>query len=646
MPVAIISMEDILKKYWGFDQFRPLQKEIIESVIAGNDTLALLPTGGGKSVCFQVPAMAKEGICLVISPLIALMKDQVHHLKEKNIYALLIHSGMNFIEVKKTLDNAMYGNFKFLYVSPERLESPLFLEYLPSLPINLIAVDEAHCISQWGYDFRPAYLHIAEIRTHFPKIPVLALTASATPEVQIDIQTKLIFGKNSNLFQQSFERPNLSYSAFKTSSRQEKLISILRKVNGSGLVYCRSRKKTKDVAGILNAQGINADFYHAGLSNKDRNKKQDEWIKGQTRIMCCTNAFGMGIDKADVRTVIHYDVPETLEYYYQEAGRAGRDGKKSYAVLFYSDAEMQELLKRPDIKFPSIDMIRKVYEAICNRFQVPSGSGEDEIFEFEINSFVKNFKLDVYSVNNALKILEQEEILNYSELFFTPSTVVFTSGKNDLEIFQESYPAKEPVIKGLLRLYDGILDFPSAIDESQLARFISIPLTNTVEALKVLDQMQIIDYTPQKDKPQIIFKRNRVKTSELYLNENNIAERKRSFEKRVKTMVSFTTEKLKCRSQFISFYFNDLEAQPCGVCDNCIAKRKNELESGEFKLLSEAIKKATSEKITLDDLKLKIKPMNKVKFDKVFTFLQEENILNVTPEGFIYLNKAGKIREN
>jgi ATP-dependent DNA helicase RecQ len=639
-------MEDILKKYWGFDHFRPLQKEIIDSVIAGNDTLALLPTGGGKSVCFQVPALSKKGICLVISPLIALMKDQVHHLKEKNINALLIHSGMKFIEVKKTLDNALYGNFKFLYVSPERLESPFFLEYLPSLPINLIAVDEAHCISQWGYDFRPAYLHIAAIRTHFPKIPVLALTASATPEVQIDIQTQLLFGKTSNTFQQSFERPNLSYSAFKTSSRQEKLISILRKVNGSGLVYCRSRKKTKDVAGILNAQGINADFYHAGLSNKERNKKQDEWIKGQTRIMCCTNAFGMGIDKADVRTVVHYDVPETLEYYYQEAGRAGRDGKKSYAVLFYSDAELQELLKRPEIKFPSIDTIRKVYEAICNCFQIPTGSGDEEVFEFEINSFVKNFKLDVYSVNNALKILEQEEILNYSELFFTPATIVFTSGKKDLEVFQDNYPVYTPVIKGLLRMYDGIFDFPSAIDESQLARFISIPLPNTIEYLKVLNQMQIIDYTPQKDKPQIIFRRNRVKTSDLYLNEKNIAARKKSFEKRIKAMVNFTTEILKCRSQFISFYFNDLEARSCGVCDNCIANRKNEIESDEFKSISEAIKQATSQKITLDDLKMKIKSTNKLKFDKVFTFLQEENILEVTQEGLIYMVKTGKTTEN
>ena len=633
-------MEEILKKYWGYNHFRPLQKEIIESVMEGKDTLALLPTGGGKSVCFQVPALLKEGICLVISPLIALMKDQVHHLKEKSIYALLIHSGMNFIEVKKTLNNALYGNYKFLYVSPERLESALFLEYLPSLSINLIAIDEAHCISQWGYDFRPAYLNIAAIRSFFPHIPILALTASATPEVQADIRAKLLFAKDGNTFQQSFARPNLSYSAFKTSSRQEKLISILQKVNGSGLVYCKSRKRTKDVADILNAQGINADFYHAGLSNKERNRKQDEWIKDQTRIMCCTNAFGMGIDKADVRVVIHYDVPETLEYYYQEAGRAGRDSKKSYAVLFFNDAELQQLIKKPEIKFPPIATIRKIYEAICNYFQIPSGTGEEEIFEFDINTFVKNFKLEASQVNNTLKILEQENILNYSELYFAPATVIFTASKNDLETIQKNYPAYEQVIKGLLRLYDGILDFPSAIDETQLSHFISLPLADTLESLQALNRMKLIDYTPQKDKPQIIFKQNRVKTSELYLNERGIHERKKAFEKRITTMVNFTIEKSKCRSQFISFYFNDLKAVPCGVCDNCIENKKNELSQSEFQSISEAIRLAASQKITLDDLMAKIRFTNKAKFDKVFNFLQEENILNVTSEGLISLKNV------
>ncbi|MBS1738678.1 MAG: RecQ family ATP-dependent DNA helicase [Bacteroidetes bacterium] len=633
-------MEEILKKYWGYDHFRPLQKEIIESVLEGKDTLALLPTGGGKSVCFQVPALSKKGICLVISPLIALMKDQVHHLKEKSIYALLIHSGMNFIEVKKTLNNALYGNYKFLYVSPERLESALFLEYLPSLSINLIAIDEAHCISQWGYDFRPAYLNIAAIRSFFPHIPILALTASATPEVQADIRAKLLFAKDGNTFQQSFARPNLSYSAFKTSSRQEKLISILQKVNGSGLVYCKSRKRTKDVADILNAQGINADFYHAGLSNKERNRKQDEWIKDQTRIMCCTNAFGMGIDKADVRVVIHYDVPETLEYYYQEAGRAGRDSKKSYAVLFFNDAELQQLKKKPEIKFPPIATIRKIYEAICNYFQIPSGTGEEEIFEFDINTFVKNFKLEASQVNNTLKILEQENILNYSELYFAPATVIFTASKNDLETIQKNYLAYEPVIKGLLRLYDGILDFPSAIDETQLSHFISLPLADTLESLQALNRMKLIDYTPQKDKPQIIFKQNRVKTSELYLNERGIHERKKAFEKRITTMVNFTIEKSKCRSQFISFYFNDLKAVPCGVCDNCIGNKKNELSQSEFQSISEAIRLAASQKITLDDLMAKIRFTNKIKFDKVFNFLQEENILNVTSEGLISLKNV------
>src|SRR5450432_1311275 len=369
------SPVEILKKYWGYDTFRPLQQEIITSVVTCHDTLALMPTGGGKSICFQVPAMMQEGLCLVISPLIALMKDQLANLKKKGIPALSIYSGMSYADVTRILGNAAYGNFKFLYVSPERLETELFLEYLPAVNINLIAVDEAHCVSQWGYDFRPPYLRIATIRQQLNNVPLLALTASATLEVQNDICNKLAF-TNQSCFQQSFERSNLSYSVFEPSSKQNKLIGILKKVPGSGIVYCKSRKRTKEIEELLNLNGINAAHYHAGLSNEVRTTRQEDWINNKTRIIACTNAFGMGIDKPDVRTVVQYDVPDALENYYQEAGRAGRDEKKAYAVLFFNEQEIADLKKQSEIRFPGMQTIKKIYSSLVNYFQLPSGTGE------------------------------------------------------------------------------------------------------------------------------------------------------------------------------------------------------------------------------------------------------------------------------
>src|SRR5450755_534882 len=454
---------EILKRYWNYDAFRPLQEEIINSILKGHDTLALMPTGGGKSICFQVPAMMKEGLCLVVSPLIALMKDQVANLKQKGIPALSIYSGMSYTEVIKTLKNATYGNFKFLYVSPERLETELFLEYFPLININLVAVDEAHCVSQWGYDFRPPYLRIAAIRNSLKNVPVLALTASATIEVQNDICDKLSFKNKYNRFQQSFERSNLSYSVFSPSSKQNKLIEILKNVNGSGIVYCRSRKRTREIEELLNLNGIKASHYHAGLSNDLRNTRQEEWISNKTRIMACTNAFGMGIDKPDVRTVIHYDVPDALENYYQEAGRAGRDGKKAYAVLFFNEQEIADLKKQSEIRFPDTQTIKNIYSSLVNYFQLPSGAGEGLSFDFDINDFVKKFKLDAFAVNNVLKIFEQEELINYSEQFFSPSTVVFTTERKEMELFEKTYPQYNPLIKGLLRSYEGVFDYPCSI---------------------------------------------------------------------------------------------------------------------------------------------------------------------------------------
>src|SRR5579862_1684210 len=409
------SSLDILKQYFKHDFFRPLQEDIIDAVLQKKDVLAILPTGGGKSICFQVPALMNEGMCLVISPLIALMKDQVENLRRKGITAFAIYSGMSRKEVTNTLKVAGQSNCKFLYVSPERLETNLFKEFLPSLEINLIAVDEAHCISQWGYDFRPQYLRIGALREELHHVPVLALTATATMEVQNDICERLVIAQK-NIFRQSFERANLSYSVFNVDVKFNKIKEILEKVSGAGIVYCKSRMRTKEMADWLNARHINSDYYHAGLTRDERNKKQEAWIKNETRVMVCTNAFGMGIDKPDVRTVIHADVPDCLENYYQEAGRAGRDQKKAYAVLLYSEKELVSLKLMPGVHFPTLQHIQLVYQAVMNYLQIASGRGEGNYYDFDKADFIKKFKLDSLLVNHSLQALEQEELLSYNEI--------------------------------------------------------------------------------------------------------------------------------------------------------------------------------------------------------------------------------------
>lgn len=631
--------KEILKKYWGYDAFRPLQEEIILSVLSKKDTIALMPTGGGKSICFQMPSLMTEGICLVISPLIALIKDQVANLKKKGVPALSIYSGMSFHEVKNTLQNAAYGNFKFLYVSPERLETELFLEYLPLLKLNLIAVDEAHCISQWGYDFRPSYLHIASVREYLPEIQMLALTASATLEVQKDICEKLLFKKGYQSFHQSFERANLSYSAFELSSKQNKLLSVLKKVPGSGIVYCKTRKRTQEVSEMLKMNDISADYYHAGLSLDQRNKKQEDWISNKTRIIACTNAFGMGIDKPDVRSVVHYDVPDALENYYQEAGRAGRDGKKSYAVLLFNNAEINDLREKIQQRFPSVETIRKIYGALCHFFQLPSGKGEGLSYEFDINTFVKNFKLDAFTVNSVLKILEQEELITYSEQFFAPPTVVFTTNKSTLNQFEESHPQYDTVVKGLLRSYDGIFDFPAIINESQLAKFIGIKNEELVRLLVELKGLGILDYVPQKEEPQVYFLQNRVKADDLYVNEKNILNRKKAFEKRLNAMVHFATNKTQCRSKLIASYFSDFKISRCGICDNCLRNKETMITSEEFNAISARVKKESSlTPISTTDLLRKLSDFRENKVWKVLNFLQEENSVSVNDNGLIKNN--------
>lgn len=631
----MVKTIDILKKYWSYDTFRPLQEDIISSVLDGKDTLALLPTGGGKSICFQVPALVKEGLCLVISPLIALMKDQVESLKKKNIPALSIYSGMSFFEVKRTLENAVHGNFKFLYVSPERLETNLFLEYLPGMHINLIAVDEAHCVSQWGYDFRPPYLRIAVLREHLPDTLILALTASATKEVQDDICDKLAFKNDHKRFQKSFERPNLSYSVFSPSSKQNKLIEIFKNVQGSGIVYCKSRKRTKEIAELLKMNNINSDYYHAGLTNTERTTKQESWIKNETRIIACTNAFGMGIDKSNVRTVVHYDVPDALESYYQEAGRAGRDEKKAYAVLLFHQNELDDLEKQSAIRYPPFEEVKNVYKALVNYLQLPSGSGEGIYFDFDINDFVKKFNLNIYTVNYSLKVLEQEEFISYNEQIFLPSTVMFTCDKNHLQEFEKTYPDLEPVIKGLLRSYEGIFDYPSSIYENQLAGFIKKDVAGLKSDLKKLQQFGVIEYHPQKDKPQIQFLRNRISTEDFTINQNNLSKRKIAFEKRLQAMIGYVKTKA-CRSKTIGNYFNDLAIKPCGICDNCINEKSIVVSKTEFENITMIIEKLTEKVPVHSNLLLKnLNTFKKEKVWKVLNYLQAENKISITGDGLV-----------
>lgn len=625
-----MSPHDALQKYWHYTSFRPLQESIISSVLAGKDTLAVMPTGGGKSLCFQIPSLILPGICVVVTPLIALMNDQVLNLKKRGIFALSIHSGMKFHEVKRNLDNAAYGNYKFLYVSPERLETELFLEYLPILKINLVAVDEAHCISQWGYDFRPSYLKIAQLREKIPGVPAIALTASATKEVQKDICEKLLFEKHAATFAQSYERANLSYSVFSPASKEKKLIEILAKVQGSSIVYCKSRKRTKEIASLIQTNGITADFYHAGLSTEERNRKQDEWLKGNIRVICCTNAFGMGIDKPDVRTVVHTEIPDALEYYYQEAGRAGRDGKKSYAVLLFRPEELIAMQSLIALRYPDMKAIRETYAALCNYIGLPAGKGFGLSFNFEITDFVEKFKLNALTASSVIKILEQEGFFTLSDNFFSPSTVEFLASKQTLEEFEKHYPIYTKIIKGLLRSYEGIFDQPCIIDEFTLARFIKMDKGEVIQQLTDLDRKGIITFNPRSDVPQLYFLSDRPETSDLFIDTQKVSERKKAFEKRLHAMKGYATQKEVCRSIYINQYFGGGTIDPCGICDVCLEKKKKRISPELVQKIFQAIR--DQRLVTVEHLH-GIPGITKEKLLEVIGFLKDENEIVIDLNG-------------
>lgn len=626
----------ILKQYWGFDDFRPMQAEVIGSVLEGRDVLAIMPTGGGKSVCFQVPALMQSGICLVVTPLIALMKDQVLNLKKRGILSLAIHSGQKFHEVKRLFENAVHGEFKFLYVSPERLESALFLQYLPFLKVSMIAVDEAHCISQWGYDFRPSYLRIAALREHLPDVSVIALTASATKKVQQDICDKLQFRADYKRFSQSYERPNLSYSVFVPPSKENKIVEVFRKVPGSGIAYCRSRKRTKDLSKLLSIHRISSDFYHAGLSTEERSDKQDRWVQNKTRIICCTNAFGMGIDKPDVRTVVHFDLPDALEHYYQEAGRAGRDGIKSYAVLVYHPQEIAELRSQVSLRFPPLPEIRRVYGALCSFIQLPAGKGQNLSFAFDIGQFVENYKLNPILVTSVMKILEQEEMFILSDNMFTPSTVEFFSSKETLENIERDFPAYTPIIKGLLRSYAGIFEQPSFIDEFTLARFINKQKADVARQLSELHNMKIIEYIPRGDLPQIYFLHDRVRAEELIVNEKHIALRKEAYEERLAAMISYAMQNTECRSIVINRYFDGEPVLPCGICDVCLAKKRAALSQPDIRDIVRAIE--IRQPVSMADL-CAASNLHREQVSEAIYFLTQENVVTVNEAGEIFLTR-------
>lgn len=588
----------ILQEYWKYESFRPLQAEIIQSVLDGRDTLALMPTGGGKSICFQVPAMVRKGICVVITPLIALMKDQVEQLKSRGIEALAIFSGMSKREIDIALDNCVYGRIKFLYLSPERLASELVQERIRHMNINLFAVDEAHCISQWGYDFRPSYLNISVLRMLHPNVPYLALTATATPDVVIDIQEKLAFAQ-PNVLQKSFFRENLAYMALDEENKRGRMLRIIRNVGGSGIVYVRNRKETQEIARFLLHEGVSADFYHAGLETAIRMKKQDAWKSDSTRVIVATNAFGMGIDKPDVRFVIHLDLPDSLEAYYQEAGRAGRDGKKSYAVLLHHASDRVQLRKNFELSFPSIKFIQRVYQLLGNYYQIAYGAGAQLVLDFDIGDFCNKYDLNVVETLHALKFIERDGWVGVTENVYLPSRIKFETSVQELYRFQVKYANYDGLIKTILRSYGGAFDYYIQIREQDLAKRTGKSYFEVVDSLNQLQKLEILSYVPQTDSPQLTFLRPRVDTKHLHIDQHYLHERKAIKEEQLTSIFGYLDTR-GCRSKYLLAYFAEDDTQKCGLCDNCIREKKRSDSGAEIE--KELIQLLSSSPMTVHDL--------------------------------------------
>ncbi len=631
---------DILKQYWGYTAFRPLQEEIIASVLAGKDTMALLPTGGGKSICFQVPALCMEGICIVVSPLIALMKDQVQQLQKRGIEAEAIYSGMSAREIDIVLDNCIYGKIRFLYVSPERLQTDIFIARAEKMKVSLLAIDEAHCISQWGYDFRPPYLQIADFKEKLPDAKLIALTASATLKVQKDIQEKLKM-TDVEVFMKSYARKNLSYSVFKVEDKGKKLLEILTNVPGSAVVYVRSRKRTEELVKWLLSNQISASYYHAGLSAVERSTRQARWIENQVRVMVATNAFGMGIDKPDVRVVVHVDIPDSLEAYYQEAGRGGRDEKLAYGVLVYLASDVKELKERTMRSLPEVDYLKKVYQALANYYKLAVGSSQFVSFDFDFDQFIKTYQLNPFEAFAAIKKLEEEGLIQLTESFYQPSRLFARVDKQELYKIQVANAAVDPILKATLRLFGGeIFSHPVGISENDIARLANCNKAEVVRQLAYLDGQGAVMYEKMKDSPQVLFLTPRQDAAKLTIDTQRLKQRREELIGKLDQMINYLQHELRCRTQMIQEYFGEENDIPCGMCDYCIRQKKVlQSEKAFGTLMDQILKEMGNGETDIHDLILG--HSGKVKEARTFAIqhLIEEGRLRYAVSGKLTVNK-------
>ena len=632
----------ILQQYWGYPSFRPLQEDIVDSVMAGKDTLALLPTGGGKSICFQVPAMAMEGLCLVITPLIALMKDQVAHLVDKGIPAAAIYSGMHPDALELAYNQAAYGRLKFLYVSPERLQTNAFIEALRKMKVCLLAVDESHCISQWGYDFRPPYLKIADIRPYMPKTPVLALTATATAKVVDDIQFRLGF-KQKNVFQSSFERKNVTYNVYHEADKYGVLRRKLEAMTeGSAIVYVRNRKRTQVIADWLNSVGISATFYHAGLDAKTRDERQDLWMKGKVKVIAATNAFGMGIDKPDVRLVIHIDLPDSIEAYFQEAGRAGRDLKPSEAFLLVSPADIKKLQENLTQSFPELDRIKLIYNALGNYFGIPVGAGENVSYPFVISDFANRYGFSIIEVFHTLKILEKEGFLVLSDSFDEPSKVMIKASRDDIYGFQVNNPQYSELVKYMLRSLPGVMSDFVKVNEEVMAKKIGMQVEKVIEQLKKLEAYNFLSYAPRNDKPQILFLSEFVDAKHFGLSKENYYDRKKDAEERVKAVIDFVNNDEECRSVQLLRYFNEKTRKTCGRCDVC-QKQQHRVP---YDAIENRVRSVLSEEmLPMDEILSQCSDFEESQVLDAIRFLVDNEVLQVEKDGWVSRKDNKKSRQ-
>ena len=629
-------LHSTLEKFWGYKEFRPGQEQIIHSIMSGCDTLALMPTGGGKSLTYQVPTLAQEGLCIIITPLIALMKDQVDRLKRLGIPAVAIHSGLSFKQIDIALDNCVYGDVKFLYVAPERLATEAFRLRVQRMNVSLMAVDEAHCISQWGYDFRPSYLRIAEIRKLIPDTPVLALTASATDLVAKDIMSHLGFEK-PNIIRSSFARPNLSYAVRHTDDKNEQLLRIINNVQGSGIVYMRSREGCEQLCELLRNQGISASYYHAGLPHAERAMRQEEWTSGRTRIMVATNAFGMGIDKADVRVVVHYTMSDSLESYYQEAGRAGRDGKRSYAVLLVASDDKSKITKRFEQEFPSLETIKSVYEKVCDFVQMAVGDGLYASMPLNLHEFCRREKIYIGTVMAVMDLLEQNGYMTLTEEMENPAKVMFCVSRDDLYKIRVDRIDLDHIIRTILRLYNGIFTEFRSIDERQIAAISGYTEEKVKELLKRMWQMRIIRYIPANSSPMLFFNEERLPTNDLYIAPETYHHRKELMQERFENMVSYSMQQTECRSVVIQRYFGDQEATPCGVCDICLEQRRRR-KSSQTNIADTIIHLLGKESLTTREICREIKAEPEL-IASVIEQMQREGKISASISGKLIINE-------